>query len=146
MMPIAALAKSTSPNVASWIGPTPTITASIAPRIALNRVKTLARTISPMVRLVRSPVSLTSPRATRSCTSAAVSPAGGVSKAGGCDSGGAVSPDVSGAVTGRGSRPRLHPDEGDLAGGVVLEHAVARALGQPLPAFVGPDRDQLVAR
>ena len=59
-------------TVASWIGPTTMMTASIAPRIALKRVKTLARTISPSVRLVRSPVSLTAPRATRSCTSAAV--------------------------------------------------------------------------
>ena len=32
--------------MASWIGPTTTITASIAPRIALKRVNTLARTIS----------------------------------------------------------------------------------------------------
>ena len=45
-----------------------------APRMALNRVNTLARTISPSVRLVRSPVSLACPRATRSCTSAAVRP------------------------------------------------------------------------
>ena len=45
-----------------------------APRMALNRVNTLARTISPRVRLVRSPVSLVCPRATRSCTSAAVRP------------------------------------------------------------------------
>lgn len=42
--------------------------------IALNRVKTLARTISPMERLLRTGTSLTSPRATRSATSAAVSP------------------------------------------------------------------------
>ena len=58
--------------MASWIGPITTITASSAPRMALKRVNTLARTISPSVRLVRSPVSLVCPRATRSCTSAAV--------------------------------------------------------------------------
>ena len=58
-MPISALATSTMPNVASWIGPTTAMTASIVPRIALNRVSTLARTISPSVRLVRSPVSFT---------------------------------------------------------------------------------------
>ena len=37
-------------------------------------------------------------------------------------------------------------DEGDLAGGVVLEHAVAAELGEAGAAFVGPDGDQLVAR
>ncbi len=62
-----ALAISTSPKVPSWIGPTTRITASIAPRMALNRVNTLARTISPIVRLVRVPASLVAPRATRSC-------------------------------------------------------------------------------
>ena len=78
-MPISALATRTTPNVASWISPTTRMTTSIVPRIALNRVNTLARTISPSVRLVRSPVSLTWPCATRSATSAAVRPVGGVS-------------------------------------------------------------------
>ena len=73
-MPIPALATSISPKVASWIGPMIAITSRAAPRMALKRVNTLARTISPSVRLVRSPVSLVAPRATRSWTSAAVSP------------------------------------------------------------------------
>ena len=64
------------PNSASWIGPTIRITTSIDPRIALNRVKMLARAISASVRLVRSSATLTWPRATRSATSAAVSPFG----------------------------------------------------------------------
>ncbi len=77
-MPMAELATRMSAKVASWIGPITTITASAAPRMALNRVNTLARTISPRVRLVRSPVSLVCPRATRSCTSAEVRPVGAV--------------------------------------------------------------------
>src|SRR5258705_4019642 len=122
------------------------ITASIAPRIALNRVKTFARMISPIVRLVRSPVSFTAPRATRSCTSAAVRPAGGVVNSGSCETGSAVSPDVSGAVTGGRRDSGVDPHESDLAGGVVFEHPVAAELGEPVATFVGPDRDQLVAR
>ncbi len=77
-IPMNALATSTSPKVASWIGPTTRITASIAPRMALNRVNTLARTISLIVRLVRVPASLVTPRATRSWTSTAVNPAAAV--------------------------------------------------------------------
>ena len=123
----------------SWIGPTTRMTASIVPRIALKRVKTLARTISPSVRLVRSPVSFTAPRATRSGTSAAV------------EAGrrclvrrrwrAAESPGATGALTASG----VDTDEGDLAGGVVFEHAEATELGQALAPFVGADRDQLVA-
>ena len=45
------------------------------PMMALKRVKTLARTISAVEREARTGTSLTSPRATRSATSAAVSPA-----------------------------------------------------------------------
>ncbi len=89
---------STMPNVASWMGPTTRITASMTPRIALNRVNTFARMISPSVRLVRSPVSLTAPRATRSRTCSAVSPLGGVSNSGGGTWGSAVSPGAIGAV------------------------------------------------
>ncbi|GGN61151.1 hypothetical protein GCM10011579_027130 [Streptomyces albiflavescens] len=44
------------------------------PMIALNRVKTFARTISPSERLLRTGTSFTSPRATRSATSAADNP------------------------------------------------------------------------
>ena len=81
-MPISALATSTRPNSASWIGPTTRISDEHVPRIALNRVKTFARTISASVRLVRSSATLTWPRATRSATSAAVSPFGPVVVAG----------------------------------------------------------------
>ncbi len=42
----AAFATRMMPNVASWICPTTRMTASIVPRIALKRVKTLARMIS----------------------------------------------------------------------------------------------------
>ena len=44
-MPIAAFATRTSPNNASWMGPTIKIRTSIAPSSALNRVKMLARRI-----------------------------------------------------------------------------------------------------
>ena len=50
------------------------MTTNIVPRIALKRVKTLARMISASVRLVCVSTALTSPRATRSATSAAVRP------------------------------------------------------------------------
>ena len=55
---MAELATRMSTNSASWIGPITRITATAAPRIALKRVKTLARMISESLRLVRSPVSL----------------------------------------------------------------------------------------
>lgn len=47
------------------------------PMIRLNRVRTLARTISPTDRDERTGTSLTSPRATRSATCAVVSPPAG---------------------------------------------------------------------
>ena len=50
---------------------------------------------------------------------------------------------VSGAVTGCVTTSTRH--ERDLAGGVVLEHAVAAELGEPRAPLVGTDRDQLVA-
>ena len=68
----------TMPNRPSVGDPNTRISTSIVPRMALKRVKTFARTISVSVRLVRSPASFTSPRATRSATSAAVSPVGAV--------------------------------------------------------------------
>lgn len=74
MMPIAVLATMTRPKRPSWIGPTTRMIANITPMIALKRVKTLARTISLAERLERTGTSLTSPRATRSATSAAVRP------------------------------------------------------------------------
>ena len=73
-IPIAELTTMTMPNSPSAGDPNTRISTSIVPRMALKRVNTLARTISVSVRLVRSPASLTSPRATRSATSAAVSP------------------------------------------------------------------------
>ncbi len=51
--------------------------ASIAPRIALNRVNTLARTIWATVRVGAAGTSLIWPRATARATSAAVSPRSG---------------------------------------------------------------------
>jgi hypothetical protein len=58
-MPMSAFATNTMPNSASWIGPTIRITTSSDPRIALKRVKMLARAISASVRLVRSSATLT---------------------------------------------------------------------------------------
>ena len=78
-IPISAFTTRTMPNKPSAGEPNTRINASIVPRIALNRVKTLARTISVSVRLVRTPLSFVWPFAVRSATSAAVSPCGGVS-------------------------------------------------------------------
>ena len=64
----------TIPNRPSVGEPNARISTSIVPRMALNRVSTFARMISVSVRLVRSPASLTSPRAVRSATSATVNP------------------------------------------------------------------------
>src|SRR6185436_15747185 len=69
-----ALATSTNPNNASWIGPTIRITTRSEPSSALNRVTTLARTICPTVRVGTAGTSLTWPSATRSATSCAVRP------------------------------------------------------------------------
>ena len=74
MMPMPVLAMITKPKRLSWIGATNSMITQSTPMIALNRVKTLARTISAMERLLRTGTSLTSPRATRSATSAAVRP------------------------------------------------------------------------
>lgn len=74
MMPIPVLARMTYPNRLSWKGATNIMTSQSTPMIALNRVKTFARTISARDRLLRTGTSLTCPRATRSATSAAVSP------------------------------------------------------------------------
>ena len=73
-MPIAVLAMITRPKRPSWIGPTTRMIAKRMPIRALKRVKTLARTISESDRLERTGTSLTSPRATRSATSALVRP------------------------------------------------------------------------
>src|SRR5215203_2850986 len=73
-MPMPVLVTSTTPNSASWIGPIVRMTASSPPRIALNRVKTLARTIAQIDRLVPPGARLTKPRSTRSATSTSVNP------------------------------------------------------------------------
>ncbi len=69
-MPTAAFTTSTNPNKASWSGPTTRMMASIAPSSALNRVKTLDRTIWATVRVWVRGTRLTCPRASRSATSA----------------------------------------------------------------------------
>lgn len=73
-MPMPVLATMTKPNRPSWIGPTIRMITKSTPMMALKRVRTLARTISVAEREDRTGTSLTSPRATRSATSAAVSP------------------------------------------------------------------------
>ena len=73
-MPISVLAMATSPNSASWIGPTTSMITNSVPTIRLNSVKTLARTISRTLRLVPRATMLTWPLATRSATSAVVRP------------------------------------------------------------------------
>lgn len=62
------------PKRVSWIGATKNMITQSTPMIALNRVKTLARAISRVERLLRTGTSLISPRATRSATSAEVRP------------------------------------------------------------------------
>src|SRR5918994_3911514 len=84
-MPMPVLVTSTTPKSASWIGPIVRMTASSPPRIALNRVKTLARTIAQIDRLVPPGARLTNPCSTRSATSASVNPGGsGVVSAAAC--------------------------------------------------------------
>ncbi len=56
MMPIPVLAMITYPKRLSWNGATNSMISQSTPMIALNRVKTLARTISPMERLLRTDV------------------------------------------------------------------------------------------
>lgn len=73
-MPMPVLAMITKPKRLSWIGATNSMITQSTPMIRLNRVKTLARTISVTDREERTGTSLTSPRAIRSATSAAVSP------------------------------------------------------------------------
>ncbi|CAM5717218.1 hypothetical protein SALBM135S_05868 [Streptomyces alboniger] len=74
MMPMPVLATITKPKRLSWIGATKSMITQSTPMIALKRVKTLARTISPRERELRTGTSLTSPRSTRSATSAEVRP------------------------------------------------------------------------
>lgn len=73
-MPMPVLATITKPKRLSWIGATNSMITQSTPMIRLNRVKTLARTISVSDREDRTGTSLTSPRAIRSATSVEVSP------------------------------------------------------------------------
>ena len=73
-MPIAELTTSTTPNSPSASDPVLRISTNSAPRIALNRVKTLVLKITHSDRDDAWLVALTCPRATRSATSAAVRP------------------------------------------------------------------------
>ena len=69
------------PKSASWPSPNRRMSTNAVPRIALNRVSTLARRISVTVRLVRSSAAFTFPARTRRATSSAVSPSGPVVEA-----------------------------------------------------------------
>src|SRR6266511_2679173 len=142
MMPMSALLTRTMPNSASCGCPTARMTTSSTPRIALNRVKTFARTISPNVRLVRSELVFVAPCATRSWTSAAVRPVSGVS----CTGSGATGCPERGGVVTIGLARVGRADQLDLAGVVVREHTEAGELGQAVAAVVGADGDELVAR
>ena len=73
-MPIAELTTSTTPNSPSASDPVIRIRTNSAPRMALNRVKTLVLTITHSDRDDAWLVALIWPRATRSATSAVVRP------------------------------------------------------------------------
>ncbi len=73
-MPV--LATMTKPKRLSWIGATTSMITQRTPMMALKRVRTLPRMMSAVEREDRTGTSLTSPRATRSATSAVVSPPG----------------------------------------------------------------------
>ena len=75
MMPIPLLAMMSRPNRPLISEPVANTMASSTPRIALIRVKTLARTISATLREARLGTSLVLPAATRAATSASESPA-----------------------------------------------------------------------
>ena len=72
--PITRLRIITNPNSASRHSPSAITTPMSVAITALNRVKTLARTISPIVRDERLSVLLTRPVAVRSATSAVLRP------------------------------------------------------------------------
>ncbi len=74
VMPIAELTMSTTPNSPSASDPVDRISTNNAPRIALNRVKTLVLKITHSERDDAWLVALTCPRATRSATCAGVRP------------------------------------------------------------------------
>ncbi len=74
MMPIALLAMISNPNRPLITDPVDSTMTNSTPRMALIRVKTLARTISETLRAARVGTSLVMPSATRWATSASVSP------------------------------------------------------------------------
>ena len=90
------------------------ITTSIAPKIALNRVKMLPRTIWDTVRVGAAGTSLIWPRATRSATSAAVRPRSGSEADRSASSGSArvsssgIGPSLAG-YAGMHDEPRMDP-------------------------------------
>ena len=81
MMPMAAFQTMTRPKSASAGDPTTSTATNSTPRMALKRVRTLARMMAESGRLVCSSTRLTWPAATRSATCAAVSPVAGVDEA-----------------------------------------------------------------
>ena len=78
MMPIALLATMRIPKSPLIIDPVESTMISRTPRIALMRVKTLARTISETLRAARAGTSLDLPSATRWATSASDRPVASV--------------------------------------------------------------------
>lgn len=81
MMPIALLAMISRPNAPLMTDPVDSTMISRTPRIALMRVKTLARTISDTLRAALVGTSLVLPSATRWATSASLNPAAPISPA-----------------------------------------------------------------
>src|SRR6476620_6367748 len=74
MMPMAVISAISSPNAPLMTEPVDSTMTSSTPRIALMRVKTLARTMSDTLRAARVGTSLVLPSATRWATSASVRP------------------------------------------------------------------------
>ena len=74
MMPMRVLATMTKPKSESWNGATMIMIAHIIPMTRLNQVRVFARMMSVRLRLRASGAWLTCPAATRSATSANVSP------------------------------------------------------------------------
>ena len=74
MMPIALLAMISSPKAPLITDPVDSTMISSTPRMALIRVKTLARTMSETLRAARVGTSLVLPSATRCATSASERP------------------------------------------------------------------------
>ena len=75
MMPMALLAMMSRPNSPLISDPVASTMRNSTPRMALMRVNTLARTMSPTLREAREGTSLVLPSATRVATSASVRPA-----------------------------------------------------------------------